>query len=362
MKKIIYTGMTALALLFTGCGGDSDEASCRFAVQQNLDTGNFAAVIAELSDPSSACLSTYAASDWQIDLGASYMGLAGLGITDIVGLITAEDNGTTDAFTSLIDGVSEKQSDTALDNLGKAAAAYTAGLEGLDCTDPNITPSQQDICLFIGLAETMRATTTISFLVDDVSLLFDDSNTTAQDAAQEEMTAAMCALQFINQDTNCSDANVTATDVIFTYADANSTQKTFSDITVTMLATGKVYHELGTALAVDPGTTIVTDGYCENNFSSPSDIWSLSSPYACPLNEDPTVVDESVVELLVETLNSGLDAIIGALPCDDPLGIDCLEADVEEYLIELNTDPDTGLVDINTSISVEEIQTYLNNL
>jgi len=355
----MYAGMTALALLFTGCGGESDEASCRFEVQLNLDKGDFAAVIAELENPSSACLSTYAASDWQIDLGAAYMGLAGLSITDIVGLITAENNATTDAFSSLIDGVTEQQSDSALENLGKAAAAYTAGLEGIDCTDGNITASQQDICLFIGLAETMRATTTISFLVDDVSDLFDETNTTAQDAAQEEMMAAMCALQFVNQGTTCTDGtsviSVTATDVDFTYTEFNNTVKTFSDINVTI--NGNEYHELGTEVASIPGgTTIVTDGYCENNFSNPSSMWdAMLSPYACPLNEDPTVVDESVVELLVETLNSGLEAVIGALPCDDPLGVDCLEADVTEYLDEINTDT-------NDTISIEEIQTYLDNL
>ena len=344
----MYSGLVALALTLSGCGG-GDEASCRFNVQQNLDTGNFAAVISELNNPSSACLATYAASDFQIDLGAAYMGEAGLGITDIISLITTE-TASTDTFATLIDGVTEQKSDSALDNLGKAARAYTLGLEGVDCNSTSITPSQQDICLFIGLAETMRATTGISYLVDDVSLLFDDANTTAQTAAQEEMTAAMCALQFINQGTQCTEATVAATDVDFTYSDVNNTVKTFSDITVTMTATAKVYHELGTELATMPGgTTIVTDGYCQNDFSSPSDIWSLSSPYACPLNQDPTVEDESIVELLVDTLNGGLEAILGAI--DDPE----LEADVNEYLIEINTDADT-------TVSIEEIQDYLNNL
>lgn len=345
----MYSGLVALAFTFSGCGGNSDEASCRFEVQQNLDTGNFAAVIAELNNPSSACLATYAASDFQIDLGAAYMGQAGLSITDIVGLVTA-DTGSSDAFASLIEGVTEQQSDSALDNLGKAAEAYTLGLEGVNCTSLTITPSQQDICLFIGLAETMRATTTISYLVDDVTILFDDTDPIAQTAAQEEMTAAICALQFINQGSQCLEATVVATDVNFTYADVNSTQKTFSDITVTMSAfPNNKYHELGTALAFTPGTTIVTDGYCENNFSSPSDIWSLSSPYACPLNKDPTIEDESIVTLLVETLNGGLEAILGAI--DDPE----LEADVNEYLLEINTDA-------NATISIVEIQDYLNNL
>ncbi len=353
MKKILTLGLSAFLLFIAGCGSESesDAAACRFSVQQNLDQGNYAAVIAELTNPASACYAAYSGNEWQIDLGAAYMGSAGLSVSDIITLIGVQDDTNTSSYEAFIDGVSSKQSATALESLGNASDAYTAALGLTNCTDPNLTTSQKDICLYIGLAETMLATTTVSYLLDDIAALFDDVNTTAQDAAKEDMEASMCALQYMNDGSLCSGASsVTASDVTFTYTDAST--RVFSDVVVTMNTSSNVYYRLGTETATIPGgTTIVTDGYCSNDFSNPSDTRdAVLSPYACPLNQNPAVADQNVSTLLVDTLNSGLDAVSGALGGDPTL-----QADIDAYKAEIDTDA-------SGDVTLTEIQDYLNSL
>jgi len=353
----MYSGILALGLILGGCGEGSDEAACRFSVQQNLDKSNFDAVITELSNPNSVCLNSYAGNDFQIDLGAAYMGQAGLGITDILAMLAAEDSATNvSTFNTLIDKVSATQTDTALTSLGKAATAYTAALGTQTCVNPSLlSNSKKDICLYIGLGETMRATSTIGYLVDDVRVLFDANATTAQkDAVKEEMTASLCALQFFaTNGTVCTEASsVTANDVVFT--DVNNSTRTFGDVTVIMAASGNVYHEMGTASGVTPRQTVVTDGYCDSSFGNFSANWSVLSPYACPLNKDFSQVDLSVETLLVDSLNAGLDGISAAVSGDPEL-----LTDVAEYKTSIDG-VIPGTFDDGV-ISIEEIQYYLDN-
>lgn len=351
MKKVILSSLSALVLLI-GCGSESesDAAACRFSVQQNLDQGNYAAVIAELTNPASACYAAYNGDEWQLDLGAAYMGQAGLSVSDIISLIGVQDNANSSSFQAFIDGVSSRQSTTALDNLEDASSAFSAALGTANCTDPNLTTSQKDTCLYIGLAETMLATTTISYLLEDIADLFNDLDAAAQAAAQEEMEASMCALRYMDtNDATCGGAaTISAGNVVFAYSDAST--RNFTEINVTIA--GNTYHRLGTEQPpLTGGTTIVTDGYCNNDFSNPSATWDVgTSPYACPLNQDPAVADQNISTLLVDTLNGGLDAVEGALGGDPQL-----QQDITNYRTEIDTDA-------SGDVSITEIQTYLNSL
>lgn len=347
MKNILYSGIVGLTLLLTGCGNSDEAASCRFDVQLNLDSGNFEAVIAELTNPSSACYDAYNGDEWQIDLGAAYMGRAGLGTSDIIGLIGVEDGTGNSTLETFIDSVIKKQTSTALPDLKSASSSYTTALGVADCASPlTLTNSQKDICLYRGLADTMLTSTTISYLLDDISTLFDDTDTLAQAAAQEEMDASMCALIFSNDGSTCAEAStVVPTDVTFTYED-NSTRD-FRDIAVTI--NGNEYHRLATATAVTPGTTIVTDGYCDNFFANETDTW-VSPLYACPLNRDSAAGDESVLTLLTETLASGLDGVEAALSGDPEL-----QQDITDYKLEVDPNDDDN-------VTLTEIDNYLDTL
>ena len=368
MKKIIYSGLVTFGLILTGCGGGSDAASCRFNVQQNLDTGNFNAVITELSNPSSACIAAYNTGELQIDLGAAYMGESGFGVSDIISLIGVK-NGAESTYETFIKNVSVKQSNSALTSLEKAINTYTLGLEnsgstqssasltGLNkaagsgattCQDLSLTTSQKDICLYIGLANTMLATTSINCLVENIASLFNDNNLTAQNIAKEDMQASMCALEFAYRNTTCAQASsITGSEVVFTH-DNNST-RTFRDIAVTI--NGTSYHRLATLAAENPGSTFVTKGYCSNDFSNPSEQWSPSL-YPCPLNKDPNQKDLKVTTLVIDTLNNGLNAVSGALGKDPKL-----QNDINAYKAEIDK---FGVVD--GVISLDEIQAYLLTL
>ena len=347
MNVKTFSLSVVLTMTFLGCGGD-DTASCRFEVQQNLDKGDFTAVIAELSNASSTCRSAYTGNEWQIDLGAAYMGEAGFGISDLISLIGVEDAGATSSYGTFVDRISQQQSDTALNSLDNAKLSYVAALNGTACTDPSLTNSEQDICLYTGLADTMLATTTLNYLLDDISALF-DNNSIAQADAKEDMKASMCALEFLNQASTCADASsVTAVDVPFTYSD--DSVKTFSDVSVVI--NGNTYHRLGTEASVVPGTTIVTDGYCMDDFSMPSPTYSVNSRYACPLNQDPNVDDRNVTTLLVETLNGGLDSLESVFSGDVTL---------QQDIIDYRNDID-NLGNSDGTITVDEIQDYLITL
>ena len=343
MKKLAYSSLSLMVLLFSGCGGGSDEASCRFEVQQNLDTGNYAAVIAELSNENSACRGAYLNNEFQIDLGAAYMGEAGLSLSDIIGIIGVEDNTGNSSYGTFVDSVSKKQTNTALASLGKSGDAFTSALNGTDCNAASLSSSEKDICLYLGLTQTLRATTTISYLLDDVAAFFDDSSS-GNAAAKEEMEASLCALQFANLGTQCSGATVTGSDITFTYSDGLT--RNFRDIKVVI--NGADYYRLATATGVTPGTTVVTDGYCQNDFSNPSSAWSTGR-YACPLNQNSSQEDLNVSTLLVETLNDGLDAVSGALSGDPEL-----QQDIDDYKYEINGG--------SGNITLDEIQAYLLTL
>ena len=339
---------SALMLTLFGCGSGDDAASCRFDMQQALDKGNYSVVIAELSNPGSSCYAAYSGNDWQLDLGAAYMGQAGLAISDIIALVGAEDEGGNSSFDQFIDGVSSKQTTSALDDLANANNAFTSALNGTSCLSLNLSNSEKDICLYQGLVSTLKATTSMSFLTDNLGILLDDSNPD-QDLEKEKMQASMCALQKINQGTDCSAAPgavTVGTDVDFTYNDSST--RTFRDIQV--IINGNEYHRLGTGSAVTPGTTVLTKDYCQNDFSNLSATWNVStSPYACPLNQDPAQADQNVSTLLVETLNSGLDSLQGALGGDPDLA-----QDIQDYKTEIDVD--------SNGITIDEIQNYLNNL
>ena len=268
------------------------------------------------------------------------MGEAGLSVSDVIGLVGV-DTGTYQAF---VNDVSAKQTSTALTSLGNAGDSYLAALGATTCADPLLTTSEKDLCLYIGLADIMLATTTISYLVPDIAALFDATNPNYA-ASKEEMEASSCALQFANQGTICGPASsVTGIDVPFTYSDSST--RTFRDITVTIGA--NVYHRLATAAAVIPGTTVVTSGYCNDNFTGLSETWT-SPLLACPLNQDPTQEDLSISTLLVDTLNGGLDSVSGALSADPTL-----QADIDTYKAEIDTD--------SNGIDIDEIQAYLLTL
>ncbi|MDF1880217.1 hypothetical protein JHD50_02685 [Sulfurimonas sp. MAG313] len=349
MKSLLYVTLVATMFMLSGCGDTGDSAaSCRFEVQNNLDSGDFKAVIAELNQPNSACFSAYNSNEWLIDLGAAYMGESGLSMSEILTLIGGANNSANSSFSAFIDGVSQKQTSTALESLDNASNAYSKFLGEQTCSSPNLSTSSQDICLFIGLVEILRGTTTVNYLIDgDISALFDDSNPVAQNEVKQDMTASVCALEFANTGQQCSEGTVSGSNVSFIYSD-NSTRN-FRDLEI--IINGKIYHRLATPLGVSFGTTIITDGYCDNSFANQSLIWNFPL-LACPLNKDPLKNDEEVATLLVETLNSGIDAIASALSGDL-----ALQQEVLNYKSEID-----NFGNADGQLSIDEVQNYLNSL
>ncbi len=340
MKKIMLLLLSAMLLQLTGCGSD-DTANCRFEVQQDLDQGNFDAVISRLTSDQ-ACVDTYQENEHYIDLASAYLGKSGLTLTEVLSVLLEEDN---EEFTQFIESLAASANDSVLRDLDLSAHAYQNYL-GQRCSELDTpTSTQKNICLLAGFVDVLKASMAIEQLASDV-----DKWINSDDPADKyPMEMATCALEFaalpVAEQTlpyYClSSAAVveSSTSVTFDYAEG-SEDKTYNSLYVTRDNVDD-YFLADAAL----GTTIFTDGYCTAAFDACDK--GADSCYACP---PLTNVDtQYVVDVLVEALNNGLDSV--ALLATDN---DEVRQSIEDFKDEIK--PGGG------TITLQDVLDYLNNI
>ncbi len=330
IKKILTASLFSAMILLSGCGDSEGEE--RLAIQQMLDDGDYVGVI-------SAVEPTADSSEDYIALGAAYMGKAGLSLTDILtALAAASDNGG-DSFAEFVSSVANSSTSTALTDLGMSGDYYKKVVAGA-CTDNFLTlsDSQKDICLFIGLGATTKATVAINHLVGDISTFTDNTK------IDDKLTASACAMQYAFDGRSNSNVNAACTNFIEEVPDVNFTviNKVYTPLAITV--DGNEYYHLMTSI----NQTVLTKGYCtRDDFSTRVDTYDAAlAPYACPINEDPSAVDLTVATVLVNVLNEGMDSIGAALSEE-------IQADIDEFKTEI-----TG--DVNGTITEQNIIDYLN--
>ena len=159
LKKIIATGLVAIALMFSGCGETDKNGADKLAAQNAIDKGNPSDAINIILGGRS--LSTALASmndDDKMTLASAYMSNAGFGMTDIVSIALSEDTNTTSAFDSFKTKVSANSSTASLGNVNNAIACYKAISTTTNAPSKAATiPSVSDEDLKLALATLVKA-------------------------------------------------------------------------------------------------------------------------------------------------------------------------------------------------------------
>lgn len=325
IKKVLTVSAVTAMLLFTGCSNDAED---QMGLQQDLDSGNNASVIATLE------AKTDRTDSDNLMLASAFMDEAGLSVVDILGMVSSTEEDADVSFASFVgDITAEKDADT-LDNLQKAIDYYQeigsiAELLGDVTAAPSLATSLEDatsdinsIALYLGLAYITKVSTVMSYLGDVVK--WEDEGTDAN------MMATGCAmLKVYNANEFTNSANCIGSSV-YTTVDYNGTS----------------YEEFEVTIAADPDGKYPSGTY-KRLANSTFDQLVLTD-YSVGEGNTPVKDENLTVEsALIETLNDGFDAILDAAPDDS-------KDTVSDYKTEMDTNG-------NGVVTVSEFTEYMSD-
>ena len=311
LKNIVMSSLLATALLFSGCG--DNEAEGVVQVQQDLDKGNYEAIIAKYEGLAST-------NEEYMALAAAYMQRAGLGLADLMVVIAdSSDDEDSDAFAAFVKSVKTSSSRTALRDLEKSSLNYKEVVA--DCTALDLSSSEEDACLYRGLAQTLKAASTIGYIADNLESFGSDGSV----EADAKLTSTACAMEYAlgNSIQNTTDCTLTSgpTDITF---DSNIT---YSSIKITVNA-----EEFEHLIRDINGTnyTAITDGFCTiDDFATRVDTKPTTGDYhVCPVTESAEDDEITTEGLIVDALNDGVEAISG-------VATDEMQGDIDEFKCEV---------------------------
>lgn len=342
-KNIIISSLAAFTLLMSGCG--NNEAESKLQTQQMLDNGNFQGVIDKLK-------STANSKDDYVLLASAYMGKSGLTLANLLSTISDTSGGSgSSGFAGFATSLASSISPTAITDLNSAIANYRKVANGVCASKgANLTSFQKNICLYIGLASTGSAAATIDLITGDIASF-------GTGASNDKLTASVCAMEYVNNqslDGNCT-ASLASSDVTFIQS-----QKTYRPFSITVLGNSNPFDFLKT----DINQSALTKGYCTlSDFSTRTEIDSGASDYyVCPVNET-TGSDLTTTGVLVDILNTGLDAVASATDAN-------VQENIDQYKCEIlggnyssgscisNTNSGTS-ISLDTNITATQITDYL---
>lgn len=339
IKKFMVAFIVTIGLVLGGCGDDTGER--RLETQGMLDDGNYDGVISSLEG-------TATTSNDYIKLGLAYMGKAGFGIPDVIDMILEDDESDGDAFSEFVKDTQAKKTPTSISNLRKSTKNYRKALGNTECNATNLSDSSKNVCLYLGLGETVKSATAITYLVDDIEALTEDS------IEDPKLKASACAMMYAF-DKNQMDSECTAKeDGNITFAN----ERTYKKLTIT------ADSEDFDFLITDLNQTAITDGYCTvTDFSTRVNAKASELYYVCPLNESKDADDEiTTVNVLLDALNNGTDAITASATEDMKKDIDEFKCDLflgtyNEYSETCSND--VGPIDLSQELDLADIVGYL---
>lgn len=355
VRKLLATSLVATALIFSGCGDDEGES--RLETQQMLDDGDFKGVIARLETNSTSNINS---NDNYLALAAAYMGKGGYTLLDIVGSMIEDEDGNSEEDEDIIASLAENATFSSTLDLEKAEMYYTKVVGENTCNESNLTSSQEDMCLFVGLSAITKAASTVKLLVGDISSFGSD------DASEDyKLTATGCAMQFAfdnNMSATSEKCNIVVDkpDVTFTLIG-----KTYTPLTIDVKsesASNKYYYLMTQQDDITKTRqTTLTSGYCTNdNFSTRTDDYS-SSLYACPINENPDTNDTTSIDVLVDALNGGIDSVANIGSDDED---NDMKSSIDEFKCDVlggDYDNNSCSEDLEKEVEEQAVIDYLNN-
>lgn len=328
MQKFIVTISASLALLLSGCGSEESN-SCRLDVQQNMDQGNFDAVIADLNQTS--CQEEFDGEEYRITLAAAYMNESNMTFTSVVSDMTSLSGG--DAFAQFSSKIAEKgKSKATRINLQRAQKEYLAYLGDIDCTDKiqtqQLSYAQKDVCLFKSMTDTLVATLDITSLTTNVAEWFDptvnvtDENDRNNDQIPDDVNGNSCALKYTQANfTSCkenydvknkpiegvslkSEGNVALQDITF------NTSTTYELIETSVTDDGTNTNTYASLIYPANATTgrykVLTQGF-QTVDGSECEAYEAGTCYPSPIFNPQTNQPVSYNDSIVKNMNDGLD-------------------------------------------------------
>jgi hypothetical protein len=294
MKKILLSSvLVTTALLFTGCNSDSmSESECKFNVQTSLDQKEYDTTLDLLNNDCSTVLTDSAKSS---NYGFAYLGKAGMDIYNVLSTMVEPGNSS---FGSFIQSINEDGNDNSLVYLQKATSSFNLANGNLNCEALDISYSEKDICFYSGITDTLTAAITFNYLTDDL-----DSFIAGTDNPND-MTASACSLEY-SLSGICSNADISNINELTAIVFANT--KEYTPLNIEVLGTDTYQYMLKKDLVTNIDTVILTKDYCDINFNQ-CDILSASC-YACPVDKTNSDTELSTLDLLVDSINSGLDTV-----------------------------------------------------
>jgi len=351
IKRIMTTSLIVATLIFSGCSSDS-EGESRLETQYMLDKGDFAGVISKLEDRASS-------NEEYLALASAYMGNAGLSLADLIRTVNDSTDTEGDAFASFINGIESSISDapSPLADLQKATKAYKEVLEGR-CAAASLNPelilsdTQKDVCLFMGLSQTLKAATAVTYIANDVSMMVEEGE------IDNNLKASACAIEYVFNGSSSNCTVVEKDPITFIQS-----QKTYDRVTVH--TNGESFEYLISSNSISNMMEVVmTDGFCSlEDFSTRVEdkldmSYDASSYYTCPINTDPDAEELTITNVLLDALNEATDAILAASGTNEDLkdSINEIKCDIFGGVYE----EDICSVDINQNFTIEDIVEYIN--
>jgi hypothetical protein len=279
------------------------------------------------------------------------MGKAGLTLTNMVRAIAdgADDEESSNGFSSFVTGIADTASSTALLDLDQSVVYFKKVVED-SCLDRLEKSSDtKNICLYLGLANAGSAAVVIKLISGDINAFSDDTK------EDEKLVASTCAMSYAYDKEQPDECTIVEqTDVYFT--DLN---RSYTPLLITVNNDSDYplseYHYLMN----DLNRTLITKGYCTTaDFTTRRDTYELnvSSPYyACPVNETADATELTTAGVLVDVLNEGVDSIGNSGSDDVRTDTDEFKCDILGGFFNGSTCSEDG------NITEDSMITYLNN-
>ncbi len=330
MKKrkvgISLIALSSMALFSCGGGGNVFEGladknsyeACRFEVSQNLDKGNYDAVL------SSSCANP-------LDKGAAYFGKAGFDIKDVIDRLI-EQQGSSDTADTYIKALVPEMNPDKYGFLDSAVAEYSK------------LSNNDDAKFYLSLVSAMKALSTMKSVIGEIKTECDLNNNDKPD----DVDATVCMFERVSNNNSVSP-NSTGTCSAAGIPYSTSTALTFStDTTTTYLGIvftfsgsqegclnqyKKLYYKTSTG-TYQPATTV---GECEPI--------GVNEKWPCPYAQK-----KDLVENIQENLDQAVNLITELLGNKNP--------DLKKSIEELRQE----VCGTDGVCSTDEIKNYINKI
>ena len=353
--------LTTAMLSFTGCGDDTTDDACAYAVQQNLDEGNFDLVIASLEN-NETCNGQLTQTDAWLNLAAAYMGKSGLTMGNLLGAVT--DSNSSSAMSSFMTSFATSATAEGLANMDYAKSIYSYISSSADCNTTQ-TGAKAEACLYSGMVTLTEAVGSLSAILGSETLTLlsttvvnDSPDDVNQNNTADGIDVTACAISdaaladgVCSAPANVNFASVAAVTFSKTGFSADYTPRTFTVIaTGTQSNTDYVKLMDLTAAIKSP---VTTNGLCRSDFSSCSTVDVAGGCYPCPVVIDG-VATTSTTGLLSIINGSDLDALSSFLPVDDTNTAADITQDLKDSI--------RGTTGDSSAITEAELATFLQSL